>query len=269
MRTPCIVFVVGCPASGKTTLAQMICSRFEVFDFATDLDALTEIFLINDLAAGCIRCRRSPQEIEDMFSVIGASRFWTDILEPRIKQLETRTVKLEELETVETADGGHEIMSPTLWDEALLRSIDSLSPDKSYVFEFSRGIDQAYLAEFNIGPREVYYRSFHLIFRHAPNITPENSLVVHVSAAHGERDRRNNARKLVGKHFVSRQVMDQVYMCDVFCFFKESIPCTAPTLTSGFLCHEFPARVLSIDNTRQNHRRNFAPVIEFLKKEVL
>lgn len=265
MRSPYFIFIVGCPASGKSTLAQMICQTFTMFEFATDLNALKEIFRINDLAVECMMCEKSPQEIEDAFSVIGTSFFWTDILGTRIQQLKARSIGLEQLETIKTEDGGHRIRKPYLWDEVLCRSISTLNSNRCYAFEFSRGTDQAYMKEFNITPKEVYYHCFSLIFRNNLNITKDNSLIIRVSASHDERERRDRLRKDQGEHFVSQQSMDEVYKHDVF-YFEENAQLAFP---SGFLSYEFPIPVLSVDNTPQNPRYNFACIMEYLKLEVI
>jgi hypothetical protein len=265
MLYPYFIFIVGCPASGKSTLAQMICQTFTMIEFVTDLNALKEIFLINDLAVECMMYEKSPQEVENTFSIIGTSFFWVDILETRIQQLKARSIGLEQLETIKTEDGGHRIRKPYLWDEVLCRSISTLNSNRCYVFEFSRGTDQAYMKEFNITPREVYHRCFSLILRNNPNITKDNSLIIRVSASHDKRERRNRLRKDRGERFVSQQSMDEVYKHDVFCF-KENAQLAFP---SGFLSYEFPVPVLSVDNTPQNPRHNFACIMEYLKLEVI
>lgn len=265
MRSPYFIFIVGCPASGKSTLAQMICQTFTNSEFATDLHALKEIFLINDLAFECMMCEKSPQEIENTFSIIDTSFFWPDIIGARIRQLKTRSIDLEQLETLKTEDGGHKIRKPYLWDEALRRSISTLHSNRCYIFEFSRGRDQAYIKEFNITPREIYHRSFSLISQKNPNITKDNSLIIRVSASYDERERRNRLRKARGEHFVSQQSMDEVYKHDVFCFEEN----TQPSFPSGFLSYEFPVPVLSVDNSPQNPICNFACIIEYLKIEVI
>lgn len=261
MRCPYLIFIVGCPASGKSTLAQMICQTFTMFEFATDLNALKEIFLINDLAVECIMGEKSAQEIENMFSIIGTSFFWTDILGIRIQQLKTRSIELKQLETVKTEDGGHRIRKPYIWDEVLYRSVSILNSNRCYVYEFSRGTDQEYMKEFNIISSDVYHRCFSLIFQNNRNITKDNSLIIRVSAIHDERERRNRLRKARGEHFVSQRSMDEVYKHDVFCFEEN----TRPAFPSGFLSYELPIPVLSVDNTPQNPEHNFACIMDYLK----
>ena len=200
-----------------------------------------------------------------MFSIIGTSFFWEDILETRIQQLKARNIGLEQLETIKTEDGGHKIRKQHLWDEVLCRSISTLNSNRCYVFEFSRGTDQAYAKEFNINPREVYHRCFSLIFQDNPNITKDNSLIIHVSASHDKRERRNRLRKARGEHSVSQQSMDEVYKHDVF-YFEKNAQLAFP---SGFLSYEFPVPVLSVDNTPQNPRHNFACIMDYLKIEVI
>lgn len=262
MLCPYFIFIVGCPAAGKSTLVQQICRAFTMFEFSTDLSAIEEIFLINDVIAECVRKRIPGQEIGKSFaSVISRTRFWKDLLEKKLQELKLGRIKIDKLETKKTEDGGHHILEPYLWDEALYRSISGLRSDKCYIFEFSRGTDQEYIKKFRITPNEIYHRCFSIILHANPNVTVSNSLIIHVFADRAERERRNKLCKVQGKHFVSQQVMDEVYGCDIFCFEKYSrskFPC-------GFLSHSLPIPVVSVDNTSPNPGRNFASVVKYLK----
>ena len=265
MYSPCFIFVIGCPASGKSTLAQMICQSLTMFEFATDLNALKEIFLINDLIAECLLYDKSPKEVDDVFSNIPASFFWTDILTTRIQQLKTRNINLDQLETIKTDDGGYIITKPYLWDEVLHRSTRAFDPNKCYVFEFSRGTDQMYMANLNITPKDIYLRSFSIIFERNQNIAKNNSLIIHTFANYNEREHRNRLRRSKGEHFVSQQAMEDVYKDDVF-YFEENDRFMFP---SGILSSELPVPVLSVDNTPQDPKNNFACVMDYLKLEVV
>jgi len=257
------IFLVGCPGSGKSTLAQQIISiSFTKFEFSTDLFALKEIFVINDIMIDIIQNRRSAEEIENSFlHLLHTTIFWKDLLEERIKHLQRGEIRIDQLETERTKDGGYRILKPRLWDEALYRSIGLLKSDKCYLFEFSRGRDQKYMQEFKISSEEIYLRCFTLIFHANPRVTANNSLIIHISASRAERERRNQNRKILGEPYVSHQVMEEVYGCDVFSFEKDA----KLSLLDGFLSPRLPIPVISIDNTLPNPAQNFAGVINHIE----
>ncbi|MFH1547512.1 MAG: hypothetical protein ABIC57_03425 [bacterium] len=233
-----------------------------MFEFSTDLLALKEIFLINDVSAECVRERRSGQEIENSFSnLVNTSFFWKDLMEKRLQKLKAGDVKIDQLETISTEDGGHRILMPHLWDQVLYRSVGILSTNKCHVFEFARGMDWEYMKKIGIIPNEVYYRCFSIIFHANMNVTVNNSLIIHVFASRAEREQRNQIRKMRGEHFVSQQTMNEIYGSDVFSFVKER----QSEFFHGFLSHRLPIPVISVDNTPPNPEHNFGPVINLLK----
>jgi len=261
-QCPYFIFITGCAAAGKTTLAQKICKTLPIFNFSTDMFALKEVFLINDFLEDCIIKKKSDKEIKSSFlHITGSCFYWKDMLEKKIEELRTGNLTIEALDTVKTEDGGHRIRRPYLWDEVLYRSCTICNKDECYVFEFARGADLSYLEKYNIGASQVYHRCFSIIRNSNRNVTAGNSMIINIVTERRERQERNRLRRIRGDHFVSQQTMEEVYKDDIFSF--EAAPEVGSF--SGFLSHKFPIPVISIDNTPRSPDLNFAFVLEHVR----
>lgn len=199
-----VIFVVGPAASGKSTLAAAVQRGFPAFRFVTDLVALKELAQINDRFHSLIAIQQRARGRSFGEHLGGLqSPFWAQRLACKIAALAAGALRPEHLETVRTPDGGFRILDPSVWDDALSQTIALLEDGHSYVVEFARGTDTTYLEYHGISSAEVYCLAFESIRSSNPLITPDRSLIIHVSAERSERERRNHLRRCRGEHYVS------------------------------------------------------------------
>lgn len=179
------LIIVGPAAAGKSTFAAHLIARYPQFVHASDLDALKELFALED--GGLPSARYWP----------AASRS-----EPGVR----RTVSLPE--------GGHDIIDPTVWDQALMAVVDRYRFHSYVALEFSRGADQRYLSMHDIPLSEAYIPSFRLLHAELASKPHTTLSIVHVSAPFALRCVRNRERQSRGGHYVSESVMRSTYAVD-------------------------------------------------------
>ena len=253
------IFIVGPAASGKSTFAGELSRRFSQFEYSSDLRALEELFYLNDQLIEYTRDFTASLEV--LTCSLNTIVYWPDLRDLRLLQLKEGGLT-SPLETTRTTDGGHRIHEPTVWDSALSRTVAQLSPSSKHIVEFARGVDEAYLSHFRIDASDIYPRAFRLLASVNREITQESSIIVHLTAKHLVRMRRNELRKLRGEHFVSRETMDKVYATDAFVF--ECL--NAPGPHDGRLSASLPVPVLTVDNNSEDPIGNFAKALEYLSK---
>jgi hypothetical protein len=181
------IALVGPPAAGKTTFARHLTRIRSEFCHASDLAALQELFALDA-------------------NVPIRPFYWPD-LEERATNAKGRTKPLP--------DGGHDIIDPSVWDEALLRVIARFRVEPAVVLEFARGSDMAYLSHHGLSLSGAYQPSFQLLERALRTSPATPFAIVHVSAPFSVRVERNARRRVAGDHFVAEEVMKSVYEHDV------------------------------------------------------
>jgi len=182
------IFVVGLPASGKTTLCNLLRAWSPHFAYASDLTAL------HDFAHQYALAQMSAPDSSVLSIVAKEPSAETTVLVVR-----------------RDANGMLEFDDPTIWDKALQRSYASAQSASYLLFEFSRGADPAYKKHFQIEDGGIYARSFQILER--CTLREITRLVVHLSCpAHVARE-RNRARRSQG-HALSSDVMGVSYSLD-------------------------------------------------------
>lgn len=199
MMEPCWILIVGAAAAGKTTVANQIASRLPEFRVISDLIALVQLFEYNDR----LKVSKSGLECEP-------SHLWLDLVDSssgaRVVAPMTRCLP----------DGGHEILDPWVWDEALRRVAESCRDDPYVILEFSRGEDPSYFALHGITGGDAYLPSFRVLAKELSSSIVKKIFVIHVHAEYAVRMSRNADRRSRGEHFVADLVMKEIYSEDCF-----------------------------------------------------
>jgi len=255
------VFIVGCPAAGKSTLAKLIHDRYRQFDIVSDLQALSELFEINDTITRSIQEKWTlEQAYASLKELYGRICYWRDTLNVILASLEASDDIFRYINTSLLLDGGHDILSPSVWDDALSRVVKLHDLSEHLILEFSRGVDERYQHAFGISERDVYLRAFQIIFDTNPRMLTK-SLIIHLHVNHTELMFRNQLRKIAGKHYVSETVMETVYSHDVFNFI-----CAPNGVISGYFSKDLPIPVISLSNENPDYETTFAPIIDHMAK---
>lgn len=253
------IFIVGCPASGKSTLASAIVKKFPFFNYSTDFFALIELFKIDDIFRDLVlnKGKISHNDFQLIENELHSITYWNDLVSSRIKLFKSGILELNSIGTIKTNDGGHDIIKPQIWDEILLRTLKHIISSDYVIFEFSRGLDHKYIKYFNISNSEIYEHSFNIIKGNIPNLNYENSTILHVFTTKRNRLERNYLRMLNGEHFVSDKVMNTVYKVDYFKYNKAKFG-------HNYLSKNNPFSVVLVDNSIADFDKNFSAIIEKL-----
>lgn len=185
--------LVGPPGAGKTTLARGLQRVYLDLVLVSDLDALSELFVINDarLKASVDAACRSSTYWPDILHERGVDRFRTQLLD----------------------DGGHDISDPEVWDESLARVLRRYADTPRLILEFARGADHRYLSWRGIDVAQTYEPSFSIILRSIA--AGEGTCgIAHLTAPLEVRRERNRLRRQRGEYFVADAVMTSVYADD-------------------------------------------------------
>jgi gluconate kinase len=176
------VFVVGLPASGKSTLCRLLRERIPSFAHASDLDALHTMAHVHERAA-------------TVSSDTGLNSA-TSLCSPVVTYDREGRLKFDD---------------PEVWDEALRRAYRAAEHFSNLLFEFSRGSDETYKSRFAIGDGRVYARSFGIIEQCTSRQV--RRVVVHLACAADVAKQRNRRRRALG-HALSSEVMNASYAHD-------------------------------------------------------
>lgn len=252
------IFIVGSAASGKSTFAKEVCRRFPKLINTSDLLALTELFYLNDQICEYIP-KASTTPLEQLAHTLASISYWPDLRDLRLTQLKQGQLSFQ-LETSRTIDNGHNILVPTVWDDALSRTVARLNPSSKNIVEFGRGHDAKYVDHFHIDASDIYPRAFRFLISANHQIDKESSVIIHLTADRLVRMRRNIDRKLNGEHYVSNEAMNEVYAKDPFVFERRN--CQGGP--DGRLSASLPIPVLSVDNNSNDQLGNFARSLEYL-----
>lgn len=187
------VFVVGLPASGKTTVCGLLRERLPRFDYASDLEALHQLADLTE--AKCQSSSLAP--VTAGTDAAGANR--CDQPLP------------SNLAVTRDNEGRLKFDHPEVWDEALRRAYRSVEASNQLLFEFSRGSDERYKRHFRIDDRSVYARSFGVLA--GCSSSPAMRLVVHLECPPAIARDRNRHRR-AGGHALSSEAMGSSYTYD-------------------------------------------------------
>lgn len=191
------IFVIGLPASGKTTLCQHLKIRFPEFAQASDLSALLELADLNE-------AQRNQKA-----NLGGPWLHWDDIA------LRTKIAGAVPPEFIINRDHDSRLCftSPLIWDEALIRAYAAMAYCNDLFFEFSRGSDYAYKTHFGVSDVEIYARSFDILQRALPRNC--SVAVIHLMCTPASAMERNRSRR-IGGHGLSSESMTTSYASDPF-----------------------------------------------------
>lgn len=142
------------------------------------------------------------------------------------------------------SSGGFDIIDPKIWDEILILTTKKIFPEKFYIFEFSRGLDQKYFTFFKLQKYEIYKHCFQLIFNTNPKIEVKKTLIIHVNCNFSKRIKRNQKRKKENRHFVAEKVMESVYSKDIFHYVSRGF-------NYGYFTEAMRIPVYFIDNSKE------------------
>lgn len=176
------IFVVGLPASGKSTLCRLLRERMPSFTHASDLEALNAMAHMHERAA--------------MVSTDTDPKSATAPCSPVVTRDRDGRIKFDD---------------PEVWDEALRQAYRAVEHVSNLLFEFSRGSDEAYKCRFAIGDGDVYARSFGII--NQCTLRQVRRLVVHLACAPDVARQRNRRRRALG-HALSSEAMNASYAYD-------------------------------------------------------
>jgi GTPase SAR1 family protein len=252
------IFVIGAAAAGKSTFAREVCRQFPQLTYSSDLPALKELFCLNDTITN-YALHASEPSLGSLASSLTSLSYWPDLRDLRLTQLKQGELP-PRLETSRTIDGGHSIHEPTVWDNALIRTVARLAPTSKHIIEFGRGYDVTYAEHYRITGSEIYPRSFRILISANRHISEESSVIIHLTTDHLVRMCRNEHRKLRGEHFVSSVAMEEVYATDPFVF--EKLDCQERQ--DGRLSASLPIPVLTVDNNSDDRLGNFARSLRYL-----
>jgi hypothetical protein len=190
MRDVTNIIIIGPPASGKTTAANHLASRFS-YQAISDIDPLLELAKIHRL---------------DLRSLRDACSSW--VYWPEFNtQDEIELLKFKREFCLALTADGFRIISPQIWDEALSRcSINKQTQDR-LIIEFARGRDNAYLEMFNLKLNEVYSHAF----KHLPIFQTDILSVLEISCSFDLSLARNETRRRAGHRSVSDKSMLDIY----------------------------------------------------------
>ena len=190
------VFVIGLPASGKTTICNELRRQMPEFAYATDLFALNELADINQiLASGLSPTTHSWRYWSDMVSSVGKQNIPT------------------EYEINRDNDGRLNLTSPEIWDEGLRRTYIAWADRTCLLYEFSRGPDPAYKAHLHLKDHEIYPHSLDILDQESHSKTTK--LVLHLACSRNVAEERNRNRRKSG-HGLSTSAMNMSYAYDPF-----------------------------------------------------
>lgn len=178
------IFVIGLPASGKSTLSMLLRKQEPGFAYATDLDAL--------------------HEMANAYERAGAMALETTVASIHAERL---------LRVTRDPDGRLQFDDPEVWDEALRRGYGAVASTREMLFEFSRGSDVAYKRRFGVSNDGVYARSFGIL--NACTSAPTRHAVIHLQCPPVVAQERNRRRRALG-HALSSDVMNASYAHDPF-----------------------------------------------------
>lgn len=244
-RLPRIIIVLGPPGTGKTSFVHRLKERYKVYNVINDFEPLQEIFHINDLIYQISKCenlRIRSKLLCEYKKLSNELHYAYKIWEDYIKEIE-RNEYVKPMHSIPDKSGGHKIIDPDVWDEILKLSVNNLKSNQNYALEFSRGRNKNYLVAKRISETQVYDHSMRLVESLLPFSLKESILIIHVSASYKIRNQRNEQRKFMNAHYVSRETMEQVYTSDVFQFIPEKLGSN-----KGWMKLSKPICVYSIDN---------------------
>lgn len=113
-------------------------------------------------------------------------------------------------------NGGMEIVSPSVWDDVIIRLARALRESGQYIVQIARGHDAKYLQHFGIDERSIYKRVLDLFTTNVHRTLANRIALVHVTADFQARSMRNEFRRTVTGQHVPRKVMSEVFERDVF-----------------------------------------------------
>jgi predicted ABC-type ATPase len=187
------IFVVGPPASGKSTLIK---SALKDLPKAVHVD---DFAVLRELDEICRQKQSGPSK------TLPVRTFWPEI-SPSIT-LDTYPISALRPLT----HGGFDITDPRLWDDILERACSIGREGNMLFLEFSRGDDPQYCALHKIQSSNVYLTSISILLRRCPWISNYAISVIAINCDPKIRNQRNEARKNTGRHSVAESVMQTVY----------------------------------------------------------
>ncbi len=235
--TACWVIVVGPAGAGKTTVAGYIRAQFPLFRHISDLTALEQLFAYNDargeFALGAPGDRPSLWRGDDADAYLCSEA------------------------TMKLPDGGHGILDPRVWDQALRTVVRDARAEPYVIVEFARGLDRAYMQLHGLKDSEAYLPSLQLLADELAGAPVVALVIVHVTAPLHTRMARNSSRQARGEHYVAEDVMRSIYRDDLF---DERV------LESLRDCERRP-KLLTVD-TVVSVEKGMIPVMEYLAESL-
>ena len=204
------VYIIGLPASGKTTISSTLQSVLPAHQYVTDLDELKRCFDFDRVCWDWLD-RTNKEPVVPQLKEIARGAYYDRI----IARIRSGHLEATDLRSRPVDRHTSDIIDPVLWDAALAFAAESIPPDASYVFEFSRGIDSAYLQHNDLTHNDVYRRAFDIIANHVAG-NRRQSVILHVVCSLPEVLRRNELRRSKGLHYVAIEVMRRCYSHDPF-----------------------------------------------------
>lgn len=201
-----------------------------------EMDKLPKIiFIVGSASAGKTTLAKIIKEKLPFYNIISDLDELRKLLESEVSCNQNRIKPL--------SSGGFDIIDPTVWDDVLISTAQKIIPEKSYIFEFARGVDPVYLPVLGLEKYQVYDHCFEVILATKQDICVNDMMIIQVYCNFLSRLKRNQKRKITKQHFVAEHVMYEVYSEENFRY--------VPTgRNRGYLNKKNKILVFFIDNSK-------------------
>ena len=207
-KIPKHIIVIGNPCSGKSLFVDYIVDYFSNYYISIDdYNSLYNVFFLDDAI-------RTSSDVCEVLNKYRASNKVTNVIN-KYFLLYKKGILETSLFTKSNCNGGYDILRPELWDLIIEDSLKELCNGKHYIFELSRGTDQQYMSYKAITKYQVYDSAI-LMMIEKLHCSPDEVLIVNLTADYETRIMRNNHRALCGGHYVSDMAMKNIYAEDIF-----------------------------------------------------